>query len=112
MTAPDHGDVVWIDFDPQVGHEQGKRSPALVLSQRAFNERFGVALVCPISTQPRGHAFEAPFPPGHAVKGAVLVQHLKSLDWRGRRSAYICAAPSAVVERAADIANEMLIAAR
>jgi mRNA interferase MazF len=108
LSAPEYGDVIWIDFDPQVGHEQAKRRPALVLSQQDFNEEFGLAFVCPISTKPKGNAFEVPFPAGHAVKGAVFAHQLKSFDWRERRADRICSAPEGVVAEAADIVRDII----
>jgi mRNA interferase MazF len=108
LRTPDYGEIAWIDFDPQVGHEQGKRRPGLVLSARSFNERFGVVLVCPISSKSYGHAFEVPIPSGLPVKGVVLVQHLKSLDWIGRRADHICSAPAETIALASDIAQEIL----
>src|SRR6185503_10463135 len=103
LSTPEFGDIVWIDFDPQVGHEQAKRRPGLVLSHREFNQMFGVAFVCPISTKGKGHAFEVPLPPSFPVKGSVLVRHMKSLDWRMRRADRICVAPIAITQRAAEI---------
>ena len=108
MTAPEYGDVVWLDFDPQVGHEQAKRRPALVLSPQSFNEEFRLAFVCPVSTKPKGNAFEVLFPAGHSVKGAVLVHQLKSFDWHERRAVRICSAPPEVVAEAADIVRDIL----
>jgi len=107
MTAPEYGDVAWIDLDPQAGHEQAKRRPALVLSPRSFNERFGLALFCPISSKPRGHAFEVAMPGGGTIDGVVVVHHIKSLDWRARRCERVCAAPPDICAAVADIVREM-----
>jgi mRNA interferase MazF len=71
MRVPDRGDVIVLDFDPQVGHEQMRRRPALVLSSAAFNDAFGLAYVAPITTKPKGHAFEVPLPAELKVKGVV-----------------------------------------
>ena len=65
-----------LDFDPQAGHEQMKRRPALVLSPAAFNEAFGLAYVAPVTTKPKGHAFEVPLPAESGVKGVVMVHQL------------------------------------
>ena len=62
--VPERGDVVWIDFNPQAGHEQAGRRPALVLSPAAYNERVGLALLCPITNQAKGYPFEAVIPQG------------------------------------------------
>jgi mRNA interferase MazF len=77
-----------LDFDPQSGHEQAGRRPALVLSRAAYNGASSLAFVCPITSQVKGHALEVAIPEGLAVKGVVLPNHLKSLDWRVRRAAY------------------------
>jgi mRNA interferase MazF len=108
MNVPDRSDFVILDFDPQAGHEQMKRRSALVLSPVDFNRIIGWAFVAPVTTKPRGHAFEIALPPGSKVKGAVMVHHLKSLDWRARRARVAGKAPAAVVEEAVDIVSEIL----
>jgi mRNA interferase MazF len=84
VFVPDAGDLVWLTFDPQAGHEQAGRRPALVLSPRSYNQKSGLALVCPVTNQVNGYPFEVPLPPGHGVSGAILADHLKSLDWNTR----------------------------
>ncbi len=91
--VPDWGDVIWLDFDPQSGHEQAGRRPALVLSRALYNNASSLAFVCPLSSQVKGHPLEVAIPEGLPVKGVVLPNHLKSLDWRARNAAYICALP-------------------
>ncbi len=85
--TPERGDIIWLTFDPQAGHEQSGRRPALVLSPAAYNRRAALALVCPITTRRKGYPFEVPLPAGHAVSGVVLADHLKSIDWAARRAA-------------------------
>ena len=97
-----------MDFDPQAGREQMKRRPALVLSSAAFNDTFKIAYVAPITTKPRGNAFEVPLPPGGSVRGAVLMSQLKSLDWRFRRARLAGQAPSAIVAAAIEIVRDIL----
>jgi mRNA interferase MazF len=83
--VPDAGDLVWLTFDPQAGHEQAGRRPALVLSPRLYNEKAGLALVCPVTTRRKGYPFEVPVnAPG--ISGVVLADHVKSVDWRARRA--------------------------
>ena len=84
---PARGDVVWITLDPQSGHEQAGRRPALVLSPAAYNGRVGLALLCPITGQAKGYPFEVGVPDGLAVTGAVLSDQVKCLDWRTRKAA-------------------------
>lgn len=108
MTTPDRGDLIVLDFDPQAGHEQMKRRPALVLSPAAFNDAFGLAFVAPITTKPRGHAFEVLLPAGSRVSGAVMVHQLKSFDWRARHACVAGKAPATVVAAATEIVKDIL----
>lgn len=91
---PDSGDIVWINFDPQAGHEQAGHRPALVLSPKAYNGRIGLAILCPITSQIKGYPFEALIPDGLEIAGAILSDQVKSLDWRARRARFICRLPT------------------
>jgi mRNA interferase MazF len=84
--VPDRGDVVWLEFDPQAGHEQAGHRPAVVLSPRAYNQKSGLALFCPVTSRIKGYPFEVVLPPDLLVQGAVLCDQVKSLDWNARRS--------------------------
>lgn len=108
MRVPDRGDIVILDFDPQRGHQQMKRRPALVLSPSAFNSTFGLAYVAPITSKPRGHAFEVPLPATSRVRGSVMVHQLKSLDWEARHARFAAKAASAVVTAAIDIVKDII----
>ena len=66
-SVPDRGDFVWINFDPQAGHEQAGRRPALVLSPKSYNAASGLALACPITNRVKGYPFEVVLPPGLAI---------------------------------------------
>jgi mRNA interferase MazF len=94
---PERGDAVWITLDPQAGHEQAGRRPALVLSPAAYNGRVGLALLCPITRQAKGYPFEVPLPEGLPVTGVVGADQVKSLDWRAREASRIGAIPEEVV---------------
>lgn len=94
---PERGDAVWITLDPQAGHEQAGRRPALVLSPSAYNGRVGLALFCPITNQAKGYPFEVPLPSGMPVTGVVGADQVKSLDWRARKVAPIGAVSEEVV---------------
>ena len=83
---PDRGDIVWLHFDPRVGHEQAGRRPAFVVSPRAYNRRVGLALFCPLTSHVKGYPFEVPLPDGGRARGAILSDQLKSLDWRARKA--------------------------
>ena len=95
--VPQRGDVVWLSFQPQAGHEQSGRRPALVLSPAAYNGKVGLALLCPISSQVRGYPFEIAIPAGLPVSGAVLSDQVKSLDWRARQAEHVGRLPEAQV---------------
>jgi mRNA interferase MazF len=84
--VPDTADLIWLDFNPQAGHEQAGRRPAVVLSSRGYNDKSGLAIVCPITSHAKGYPFEVPVPAGLPVGGVILADHLKSLDWRVRRA--------------------------
>ena len=95
--VPRRGDVVWITLDPQIGHEQRGRRPALVLSPETYNEKVGLALLCPITSQVKGYPFEVALPDGLAVTGVVLADQVKSLDWRARQCDRLGTVPAPVV---------------
>ena len=95
--VPERGDAVWITLDPQAGHEQSGRRPALILSPSAYNGRVGLALLCPITSQVKGYPFEVPLPAGLPVAGVVGADQVKSLDWRARKATRIGAIPEEVV---------------
>lgn len=105
---PERGDVVWLSFDPQAGHEQAGRRPALILSPLMYNRSSGLALVVPITNQVKGYPFEVPIPPGLPVKGVVLTDHLKSLDWRARNAERLCTLPSEALREVLQKASLLL----
>ena len=84
--VPERGDLVWLTFNPQAGHEQAGRRPAVVLSPAAYNGKVGLALLCPITSRIKGYPFEVTLPDGSPVHGAVLADQVNSLDWRARRA--------------------------
>jgi len=89
--------LIWLDFDPQAGHEQAGRRPALVLSSWRFNSKASLAFVCPITSRVKSYASEVLLPPGLAIHGAVLCSHLRSVDWKVRNPALIGKAPDDVL---------------
>jgi len=95
--VPRRGDVVWISLNPQAGHEQAGRRPALVLSPAAYNGRVGLAILCPITSQIKGYPFEVLIPDGLTAKGVVLADQVKSLDWRVRKAELMCILPPETV---------------
>ena len=101
--VPQCGDVVWITLNPQAGHEQAGRRPAVVLSPRSYNGKTGLAILCPVTSQVKGYPFEVLLPEGLLVSGAILSDQVKSLDWHARNAELICTLPedtmSEVIEK-------------
>jgi len=96
--VPQAGDVVWLDFDPQSGREQAKRRPALVLTDRSYNRASGLAVVCPLTSKRKPYPFALPVVLDK-VGGAVLTDHLKSLDWAARKAVFHSKADPALVKK-------------
>ncbi|GAB1370424.1 endoribonuclease MazF [Candidatus Kapaibacterium sp.] len=86
---PDRGDIVWLDFNPQAGHEQKGRRPAIILSPKSYNEKTNLALVCPITTQIKNYPFEVKLNEYLTTKGVVISDQIKSLDWKCRNVEFI-----------------------
>lgn len=95
--VPRNGEIVWLSFNPQVGHEQAGHRPALTLSPRSYNRKTGLALFCPITSRAKGYPFEVVLPASSPVNGVVLADQIKSLDWRARRVRFELKAPPRVV---------------
>lgn len=95
--VPRRGDIVWITLNPQAGHEQAGRRPAVVLSPETYNAKTGLALFCPLTSRVKGYPWEVLLPEGLPVAGAVLADQVKSLDWRARVVEEACVLPPAVV---------------
>lgn len=95
--VPERGDLVWLQFNPQSGHEQAGQRPALVLSPKSYNAKVGLALFCPITSQVKGYPFEARLPAGLKIQGVILSDQVKSLDWRVRGAKRADRAPEDIV---------------
>ncbi|WP_026940705.1 endoribonuclease MazF [Hellea balneolensis] len=80
--VPESGDIVWLHFSPQAGHEQAGHRPALVLSPAIYNKKRGMMICCPMTSKIKGYPFEVII--GH--ESAVLSDQVKSLDWRARKA--------------------------
>ncbi|MFC2161120.1 endoribonuclease MazF [Acidobacteriota bacterium] len=96
--VPRPGDIVWLEFNPQAGDKQSGHRPALVVSPKAYNQKVGLALFCPITSQVKGYPFEVILPDEGSVTGAILSDQIKSLDWRVRNVEWIAAVPEDVFE--------------
>ncbi|MGH7302021.1 MAG: endoribonuclease MazF [Candidatus Rokuibacteriota bacterium] len=95
---PARGDLIWLQFNPQAGHEQAGHRPAVVISPSSYNRRVGLALCCPVTSQVKGYPFEVVLPPGLGVEGAILSDQIKSLDWRVRKARRISNLPAEVLQ--------------
>jgi mRNA interferase MazF len=82
--VPEAGDLVWLRFDPQAGHR-----PALILSPRAYNQKSGLALACPVTSQKKGYPFEVAIPQNRQIDGVIVADHVRSFDWKARRASRI-----------------------
>lgn len=86
--TPARGDIIWISFDPQAGHEQARYRPAVVLSPTSYNKKTSLALVCPITSRVKGYPFEVALPAASTVTGVILADQPKSFDWKARNARF------------------------
>jgi len=87
---PERGDIVWININPQAGHEQAGRRPALILTPVSYNQKAGLAIMCPITSQIKGYPFEVNLPAEIPIRGVILSDQVKSLDWHTRNAEFVC----------------------
>ena len=102
--VPERGDLVWTNFTPQAGREQAGRRPALVITSRDYNAKIGLAVCCPVTSKVKQYPFEVVLPSSGSINGAVLTDHLRSLDWKERGVEFVVKAPSGVME---DVSNKL-----
>jgi len=105
---PQCGDIVWITLNPQAGYEQGDRRPAAVLSPGSYNNKTGLAIFCPVTSQIKGYPFEVLLPEGLPAAGAVLSDQIKSLDWRSRNAELLCTLPASIINEILRKLNTLL----
>jgi mRNA interferase MazF len=101
--VPAKGDLIALTFDPQSGHEQKGRRPALVISNDLFNQRTGLAIVCPITNTRRDLPFHVALPAGGPVTGFVMVEQVKAIDFRARRARFLAQASAPLLNEALGI---------
>jgi mRNA interferase MazF len=94
---PKRGDIAWINFNPQAGHEQAGHRPALILSPKTYNQKVGLVILCPVTTHIKNYPFEVVVPDNLPVKGVILADQVKSLDWRVRQATFMCKLPDHIV---------------
>lgn len=95
---PARGDIVWLQFTPQAGHEQAGHRPAVALSPRSYNQKTGLALFCPVTSQIKGYPFEVKLPDDFPINGVVLCDQVKSLDWFARKARLAGKLPSEIMD--------------
>ncbi|MEM9951709.1 MAG: endoribonuclease MazF [Chloroflexota bacterium] len=96
--VPDRGDAIWLQFNPQTGHEQAGHRPALVLSPKTYNKKVGLMICCPITTKVKGYPFEVQLPDDTEITGVVLSDQVKSLDWQARKAKFITRVSDVVLQ--------------
>ena len=96
--APDRGEIVWLNFNPQAGSEQAGHRPALVISPKAYNSKVGLAIFCPITSEEKQYPFEVRLPDKLDTSGVILVDQVKCLDWRVRQAKYKEKVPDRVMD--------------
>jgi mRNA interferase MazF len=106
--APTQGDLIYMDFNPQAGHEQAGTRPAIVLSPKNFNTATGFAVVCPITHQQKGYPFEVVLPTGLVFQGVILTDQIKSLDWNARHARVKGQAPRELIIQCLDLIHLFL----
>jgi len=107
MYIPDRGDIVWLQFNPQSGHEQAGRRPALTLSPKAYNQKAGLGIFCPITSNYKGYPFEVKIET-RLIKGVILSDQVKSLDWRIRNAEFIGKAKPEIVSDVLALLNTLI----
>ncbi len=107
--VPQRGDVVWLTFNPQAGHEEAGRRPALVLSPEAYNDKTSLAVMCPVTSQVKGYPFEVKLPAVLPVTGVILSDQVKNLDWRARKAEFACRVPNAVIDEVTEKLSLLII---
>ena len=98
--VPDRGDIVWLDFNPQTGHEQRGKRPALIVSPKIYNQKTSLCLCLPITSKIKGYPFEVALPENLQINGVVLSDQVKNLDFVARKVTFICKAPKSVMQNA------------
>lgn len=96
--VPDAGDIVWLQFDPQAGHEQAGHRPALVLTPATYNGKRGMMICCPMTSRAKGYSFEVAI--GDSAGSVALADQIKNVDWRARKAVHKGKAPGAVLVEA------------
>ena len=105
---PNRGDIVWLNFTPQAGHEQKGKRPAIIISPLEYNKKTGLAVCCPITSNIKGYPFEVEVS-GKKINGAILSDHLKNLDWKAREIKFIEKAKNHVLDEVVSKISALII---
>lgn len=95
---PDRGDIVWLDFTPQAGHEQRGKRPALILSPKIYNQKTSLCICLAITSKIKGYPFEVPLPPNISIEGVILSDQIKNLDFKARDATFVCTVSKDTIE--------------
>jgi mRNA interferase MazF len=106
--CPDRGDIVWLSFSPQKGHEQSGLRPALTISPIEYNKKTNLAIFCPITSKKKGYPFEVLIKTKKKIGGVVLSDQIKSLDWNARKSKFITTASKQELHQVLEHINILL----
>ncbi len=106
--VPDRGDILWLDFNPIRGHEQGGRRPALVLSTCEYNALSKLAIVCPATSQIKGYPFEIQFKTKN-ISGVILADHIRNVDWAQRHADKIGTVSEAVITEVQEYIKKLVL---
>jgi mRNA interferase MazF len=106
---PQRGDLIWLTFNPQAGHEQAGRRPAVILSPSGYNAKTSLALICPVTSQIKGYPFEIAIPQGVPIQGVILSDQIRSLDWRARRAERVGSLPVETIAQILERLKALLV---
>jgi len=107
IYVPDKGDLIWLDFNPQAGHEQSDKRPALVISPKEYNKITGLCILFPITSKIKGYPFEVPLTLTE-VEGVVLSDQIKNLDWKIRNARFIVKVNPSIVQEVIDLFKTLI----
>ena len=106
--SPERGDIVWLNFNPQAGHEQKGKRPAIVISPKEYNEKTGWGLFCPITGKIKNYPFEVKIE-NKKIDGVVLSDQIKSLDWETREIEFIVKETSEKIDEIINKINVLIM---
>ena len=104
--VPDRGDIIWLEFDPQKGHEQKGRRPGIVLSKKEYNQKSNLAIICPITSKIKDYPFEVRI--SSIIQGVILSDQIRSIDWKSRNAAFIEKIPEEILKEILENINLLL----